>query len=170
MRIAVRVVLLAAIAGAGIWFWGILFPSPDKIIHRQLVKLAARVSFARDEGNLERLADAERVADFFSSNVEVNIDLPGHEQHTFAGRDEITQAALGSRQTVNWLTLKFPDINVSVAPDQSSAGADVTADVSIPGDSDAYVQELKISFEKFDHHWLINKIETVRTISQPALK
>lgn len=170
MRIAVRVVLLAAIAGLGIWLWGVLFPSPDKIIHRQLAKLAARVSFARDEGNLERLADAERVADFFSSNVEVNIDLPGHEQHSFAGRDEITQAALGSRQAVNWLSLKFPDINVSVAPDQASAGAEVTANVSIPGEADVFAEELKISFEKSDRHWLINKVETVRTISRPALK
>jgi hypothetical protein len=170
MRIAARVVSLAAIAGLGIWLWGFLFPSPDKIIRRQLTQLAARVSFTRDEGNLERLADAERVADFFSSNVEVNVDLPGHEQHALAGRDEITQAALGSRQAVNWLALKFPDINVSVAADQASAGADVTADVSVPGETDVFVEELKISFEKSDRHWLINKIETVRAISQPVLK
>ena len=170
MRIAYRVVFLAAMVWLGVLLWGTLFPSTEKIIHRDLSQLAARVSFAKDEGNLERLADAERVADFFSSNVEVDIDLPGHEQHSLAGRDEITQAALGSRRAVNWLSLKFPDINISVAPDRASARAEVTADVSIPGESDVFAEELKISFEKSDHQWLINKIETVRPVAQPALK
>ena len=170
MKLIFRLVLLAAAVGLGIWLWTVLFPSPEKMIRRQLTELAAKVSFSNSEGNLARLARAENVADFFATNVEVNIDVPGHEQNTFAGRDEITQTVLGSRQALSTLTVKFPDINVTVAPDKDSAVAEVTVEVTSSNDPDEFVQELKISFEKSGRQWLVNQIETVRTLSRPAVK
>ncbi len=168
MKYVIRLVLLAGLIASGIWLWGMLFPRPEKVIRHQLAKLAADVSFSQSEGNLSRLARVENVADFFSSNVEVNIDMPGREQHSFAGRDEITQAALGTRQAVASLRVKFPDIDVSLAPDKQSAMADSTVEVSISSDPDPLVQELKISFQKTEGNWLIDKIETVRTLSNPS--
>ena len=48
-----------------------------------------------------------------------------------------------------WLSLKFPDMNIAtVAADQESANAEVTADVSVPSEADLFVEELKISFKK----------------------
>jgi hypothetical protein len=173
MKVVIRVVQIAVLVAVGIWLWTDLFPSPEKVIRKQLTKLAADVSFSKNDGNLTKLAgfaEAANVADFFSTNVEVNMDLPGHEQHTFAGRDEITQAALGARQEVGSVSVKFPDINVTVAPDKQSAVADVTVEAIVSGETDPIVQELKISFGKLERQWLINKVETVRTISQPALK
>ncbi len=32
MKILVRLVLLAALAGLGFWLWTVLFPSPEKIL------------------------------------------------------------------------------------------------------------------------------------------
>lgn len=170
MKLTIRLVLLAAATALGIWLWTVFFPSPEAVVRQRLTKLAADISFSRNESQLARLAGAESVPDFFSSNVEVNIDVPGAEQHTFAGRDEIAQAAFGSRQEVGSLTVKFPDINVTVAPDKQSAVADVTVEVNVPRESDLVVQELKISFSKSEGQWLITKVETVRTVSDPALK
>ena len=108
---------------------------------------------------------AQSVAGFFSTNIEVNIDVPGRVQHDFMGRDEITQAALASRSAVSGLKVKFPDISVMVAPDKQSATADVTLDATVSGESDAIVQELKFTFQKIDGQWLITRIETIRTLS-----
>jgi hypothetical protein len=173
MKNVVRVVQLALLATALFWLWTIFFPSPQKVIRKQLTRLATDVSFSKSDGSLTKLAglaEASDLSGFFSTNVEVNVDTPGHEQHAFAGRDEITQAALLARQETSTLSVKFPDIAVTVAPDKQSATADVTVEVNAAGISDDFVQELKISFEKSNRQWLIQKVETVRTISQPALK
>jgi hypothetical protein len=63
--------------------------------------------------------------------------------------------------------VKFPDINVTVAPDKNSATADVTVEGTVSGEHDAILQEMKFTFEKTDGHWLINRVETVRVLSPP---
>ena len=173
MKNVIRLVQLAVLAAVGVWLWTIFFPGPEKVIRKDLTKLAATVSFSKNDGNLTKLASlagTANLADFFSTNVDVNVDIPGHEQHAFAGRDEITQAALLARQETSSLSVKFPDINVTVAPGGQSAIADVTVEVTAAGETDTFIQELKVSFEKSGRHWLINKVETIRAISQPPLK
>lgn len=165
MKIVLRVILLVVLIALGVWLWMVLFPSPDKIVRRQLAKLAGDVSFSQTENNLVKIADAQVVADFFSSNVEVNIDVPGHEEQSMDGRDQITQAALLSRQEATDLDVKFPDINVTVAADKLSAVADVTVQATVSGQANAIVEEVKFTFEKIGGKWLISKVETVKTLS-----
>lgn len=166
MKTVSRIVLLIVVAAVGVWLWMTFFPNPEKIVRRQLVKLAGDVSFSKDENNLVKIADAQSVADFFASNVVVNIDVPGHEVPSLAGRAEITQAALLSRQQVTDLQVKFPDVNVTVAADKLSATADVTVQATVSGQANAIVQEVKFTFEKIDGQWLITKVETVRALSR----
>ncbi|MGH7975784.1 MAG: hypothetical protein ACREC8_03885, partial [Limisphaerales bacterium] len=154
MKIFFRAVLFVALAALGFWLWTILFPGPEKIIRGQLTKLARAVSFSKNENNLVKIARSQNVAGFFSTNVEVNINVPGREQQTFAGRDEITQAAMASRQAVGSLDIKFPDVDVTVAPDKNSATADVTVEATVSGQRDAIVQEMKFTFEKVAGKWL----------------
>jgi len=90
--------------------------------------------------------------------------VPGQEQATFASRAEITQAALGAREKIKSLSVKFPDADVTLAPDKLSAVADVTVDAAVSGERDAIVQELKISFQKTEDGWLITRLETVRPL------
>jgi hypothetical protein len=82
-----------------------------------------------------------------------------------AGREEVRTAAIASRTAATDLNVKFPDVIVTVAPDKTSATADVTVDATVSGERDAIVQELKINFQKIDGHWLINRIETVQNVS-----
>lgn len=173
MKVIVRLIAIVLLAAVGVWLWTIFFPSPEKIIRKQLTKLAADVSFSKNDGSLAKLAGfagASSVGDFFTTNVEVSVQIPGEEQHSLAGRDEITQTAMLARQRVASLAVKFTDINVTVAPDKQSAMADVTVEVKVAGETDDFVQEAKVSFEKLDRQWLIDRVETVRTIAQPALK
>ena len=165
MKLVKRIIAVVVLAGLAFWLWTVFFPSPEKVVRKQLVKLMQDVSFSPDENNLIKMARAQGVADFFSSNVVVNINVPNHEQQTLASRAEITQAVLVSRQQLTGLTVRLPDINVTVAPDQTSATADVTLEADVSGEHDAVVQEVKFTFEHVDGHWLISKVETVRTIS-----
>ncbi len=77
------------------------------------------------------LANAQSLAGYFSTNVEINLEVPGRIQHTICGRNEITQAALAARSTVGSLKVKFLDVAVTVAPDRQSAIADFTVEAGI---------------------------------------
>jgi hypothetical protein len=63
------------------------------------------------------------------------------------------------------LTVKFPDINVTVDPDQQSAQADITVEAQAPGEQDMTVQEMRFTLRKLDGKWLITRVQTVRTLS-----
>ena len=164
MKIVFRIVLLAALAALGIWLWTVLFPRPEKVIRRRLTELARTVSTSANESDLARLAAARGVAGFFAANVELNVDLPELGQRTM-DRVEITQLALMGRSRAGGLQVKFPDINITVAPDKQSAMADLTVEANISGEHDSVVREMKFTLRKTDGQWLITRIETVRTLS-----
>jgi acyl CoA:acetate/3-ketoacid CoA transferase alpha subunit len=164
MKVIIRIVLLAALAALGIWLWTVLFPSPEKVVRRRLTELARTVSSSANESDLTRLAAARSVAGFFAATVELNVDLPELGQHNSMDREEITQLALMGRSRAGGLRVKFPDINITVAPDQQSVVADLTVEANVSGEHDPIVQEMKFTFRKNDGQWLITRIETVRTL------
>jgi uncharacterized protein YdgA (DUF945 family) len=165
MKIVFRVMLLAALAALGVWFWTILFPSPEKIIHQNLNAVAKHVSFAANESTLARLANAENLAGYFSTNVEVNLNTREGDRQDFVGRDQITQAALAARSALGSLSVKFLDVDVTVAPDKQSATANLTVDANISDQPNAVVQEVKITLQKISGQWLITRVATVRVLS-----
>ena len=160
-----RAIVLIVLAALGFWLWTVFFPRPEKIIRKQLARLANDASFSANENDIIKMADAQNIPDFFSTNVLINITIPGREQQTLAGRDEIRAAALASRAQATALDLKFPDIVITVAPDKNSAVADVTVNATVSGEHDAVVQELKFNYQKTSGEWLINKVETVQKVS-----
>ena len=159
-RLLLPAIVLALLA----WAWVALHPSPEKRIRKQLDGLARRASFGPNQGTLAKLASAEGLEDYFSTNVEINIDVPGHQEHKLMGRAEIPQAAMAARASVKSLSVAFPDITVIVNADQESAIADATLQVKVSGEPDVIVQEVKITLRKTDGQWLIVKVETVRTL------
>ena len=165
MKIIIRIVLLAALAALGIWLWTVLFPRPEKVIRRRLTELARTVSSSPNESDLTRLAAARSVAGFFAATVELNVDIPELGQHNSLDREELTQLALMARSRAGGVHVKFPDINITVAPDQQSAVADLTVEANITGEHDSVVREMKFTLRKTDGQWLITRVETVRTLT-----
>ena len=159
------IMVAAVLAGLGYWIWLTFFPSPEKAIRKQLQALAAAASFPVNEAPRAKLANAQKLGNFFTTDVEVTVETPGRAQQTFSGRDELVQAALGAHSSLNGLNVEFLDINVTVAPNKQTAVANLTARARIPGDRDFNVQELKFSLKKVGGDWLIYKVETVKTLS-----
>jgi hypothetical protein len=130
-----------------------------------LAGVAHAASFGTRQGNLVKLAEADRLAGYFSSNVDVEINVPGRQERRLVGRDEVQQAALAARALLRALSVSFPDVTVIVNADQESAVADLTLEAQSEGEMDRIVQEMKITLRKMDGQWLIVKVETVRTLS-----
>ena len=165
MKLAMRLVLLAAFIAAGVWLWTILFPGPEKIVRKRLAQVAAEASFKSGENPLFIAARSEALAGFFSTNAEINLNLPEHGPLNLTGRAEITQAAAAARGAAGSLKVEFPDLSVTVAPDKLSAVADVVVQVQAGGDKDFRVLEMKFTFQKIGGDWLITRVETIRTVS-----
>jgi len=159
-----RLLLLAVVVGLMAWAWVAMHPSPEKLIRKQLDGVARAASFGPNQGALAKLAGAESLEDFFSTNVEIKIDVPGHQEHRLMTRSEIPQVAMGVRASVRSLSVAFPDVTVTINADQESAIADATLQVKVADEPDMIVQEVKVTLRKSKGQWLIVKVETVRTL------
>jgi hypothetical protein len=166
MKVVFRIAMFAILAALGVWLWTVLFPSPEKVIRKRLVELARTASSSSGESDLARLAAARSVAGFFSTNVELAVELPELGQRNSVDREEITQAALMARsRTGGGVQVKFPDINITVAPDKQSAVVDLTVEANVSGEHNPFVQQMKFTLQKTDGRWLITRVETVHTLS-----
>jgi hypothetical protein len=159
-----RLMVASVLVALGFWGWRVFFPSPEKVIRKRLGELAKAASFSSNEGLLATALNASMLGGYFTPDVQVTVDVPG-TQHTISGRDELLQAAVGARSAVGSLKIEFPDIKVVVAPGQDTAVVNLTARGKIPGQRDSYLQELRLRMVKIKREWLINQIETVRTLS-----
>ena len=164
MKTFFRLILALAVSALAVWLWLVLFPSPEKVIAGQVETLARAAAVQSGEGYLPRLAGAEKVGSFFSTNVQIDVDLPGRQQHATMSRDEIVQAVLAAH-SAGGLKVKFPDINITVGAGQATAQADVTVEARVPGEQDMLVQAMKFTLQKIDGKWLITRVQTVRTLS-----
>jgi len=159
----VRVVLLAILCAAGIWLWRVVFPSQEKLIRKQLDEVAQLASFVPNEAPLTRLENAGALAKHCAPDVEIAVDIPGRIQRTFTGREEIRDAALAARSFGPGFQVAFVDVTVTLGLDKQSAEAHLTARGNLQGEQ--VVQELKFFFKKIEGKWLIQKVETVKTLS-----
>ena len=159
-----RVILVCVLVALGYWGWQVFFPSPEKVICKRLGVLAKTASFSSNESLLTKGWNASVLGEFFTPDVQITVEVPG-TQHTISGRDDLLQEAVGARKAVGSLTVEFPDINVVVAPDKNSAVVNLTARGKVPGQRDFYMQELKMRMIKIKRDWLIDQVQTVRTLS-----
>jgi hypothetical protein len=159
-----RIILAGVLIALGFWGWRVFFPSPEELIRKRLGELAKAASFSSDEGLVAKAFNASLLGGFFTPDVQVTVNVPG-SQHTLNGRDELLQAAVGARSAVGSLSIQFPDIKVVVAPGQDTAVVNLTARGKVAGQRDSYLQELRLRMTKIKREWLINQIETVRTLS-----
>jgi hypothetical protein len=159
-----RLIVVGALVALGVWGWRVFFPSPESVIRKRLGELAKVASFSSNEGLIAKAYNASLLGEFFTPEVQITVEVPG-TQHTISGRDELLQAAAGARSAVGSLTVEFPDINVVVAPDKNSAVVNLTARGKVPGQRDSYMQELKMRMIKIKRDWLIEQVQTVKTLS-----
>ncbi|PYI84825.1 MAG: hypothetical protein DME26_12595 [Verrucomicrobia bacterium] len=161
-----RVLIVAAAVVLGFFAYQKLFPSEETKIHRLLNHVAETVSFEPKEGNLSKLAAANKLGSYFSPEVEIAVQVPGGRLEEVQGKDEVVRLAMAARVTLTSAKVEFLDVTVAVDPSKLSAIADLTAKATIPNEKDFFVQELKIGLNKTNEEWRISRVETVRVFRQ----
>ncbi len=166
MKFIRRSVAVLALLALSFWLWTILFPSPEKIIRRQLAGVAAAASFADNEGLVKQAARISELIGYFSVDAQITFDAPAHGQFILSGRSEIQELAVAARKAVRSLAVEFLDVDVTLAADKQSATVDLTATAKVPSERNHYVQEMKFVLMKINGKWLIVRAETVKTLSR----
>jgi hypothetical protein len=159
-----RILLLAALGGAGVWGWRMLHPSAEQVIRKRFAVLAQTASFSAQQSPLARLAKAAKLADFCTPDVQITVETSGRSRQTFNGRDELLAAAGGAQSMVGSLTVEFVDVTVKVAQDKRSATVNLTVKGKVSGERDSLVQELEVLLNNVNGDWLISRAETVKTL------
>jgi hypothetical protein len=165
MKRATQIVLAIAVIGLAIWGWIALHPTPEKVIRSRLNDLAKTLSFKSGSGALAKAYNAEKASEFFTPDVEIEVNLAGLEPVSLHGRDEVMQIAMAARSHLTSLKVEFPDMNVTLDPGEQSAKVNLTGKAIMPGQKDISAQEFNFNLKKVDGKWLIYHIETVRTLS-----
>ncbi|HTI97783.1 MAG TPA: nuclear transport factor 2 family protein [Dongiaceae bacterium] len=165
MRIAVRLIFLAAVLAAAFWFWQVLFPSPEKIIRKQMTALATAATFSSSDSIIARGLKARRIGDFFTPDAQIALSGPDSGDRTVSGREDIADKTAMAFSSLQALRVEFVDVSVTVASDRQSATVTCTGQVHANDQKDLGVQELQLQFQKVDGHWLIARIESVKTLT-----
>jgi hypothetical protein len=159
-----RLVLVAVLAAGAYWAWRFLFPNQEQLIRNELDSLAKAASITPGESPLARLAKAQGLTTYFTTNAQVVVDIPGRIERTLNGREELLEAAGGARASLHSLNVKLLDVQVLLGPDKQSADASMTLEATVPGESVPEVQQVKASLTKVGGEWLIQHAETVRVL------
>ncbi len=159
-----RLAAIACLVMAGVWAWRTLFPSPEQVIRKRLAHLAETASTTGKEGTLAKASRVQSLANFFTPDVEISIDVPGQYNHEISGREELVGLAMASRSMGQPIRVELVDINVTVEPGETSAEAHLAGTAVIPGERTVQIQELRAHLRKIDGQWLIDRAETVRTL------
>lgn len=159
------VVLGMAVIAAAIWLWMVLFPSPERAIRSRLNALAKAISFDSKGGLLTQAYNAQKVGEFFTADVDVEVDVSGYGPMSFHGRDEVLQAAAAARSQLSSLKVEIPDMNITLDPDKQGAKVNLTGKATVPGERDVTAQEFNFFLKKVNGKWMIYKVETVKTLA-----
>lgn len=165
MRRVVPIVFALAVIGLGFWLWTVLFPSPEKVIRTRLNALAKALSFDSRGGVLAQAYSAQKVGDFFTSDVDVELNIGGYDPMSLHGRDEVAQTAAAVRSRLNSLKVEFLDMNITFTPDRQGAKVNLTGKADVPSERDISAQEFNFMLKKVDGKWLIYRIESVKTLA-----
>jgi hypothetical protein len=164
MKLVVRLILAGVLGAVVFWSWGLFFPAPQKVIGKNLARLARLATFSRTDGNIKRLADTERLGSLLAGTVHVVLDAPGFRGESLDSREELLQAVLAARSQVKDLETKFTDIGIHVSPDRKSAEAFLTVMAKVGGEPDPIIEALKFTFQNTNDDWLITGVETEKAL------
>jgi uncharacterized protein (TIGR02246 family) len=158
-------VLFAGVAG---WLaWKTLFPSEEQRIHARLGEIVDTVNAPSADG-LGKLADAARLASFFTEDVTIE---PGAPYPTLRGRDAIVAAAAAAGRAASGFELSFVDVQVGVGDGSDTATAHLTLTLTWTnvqtGAPTMDAREIELALRKEEGDWRVAGATPVETLQRP---
>ena len=142
-----------------------MHPPPEKVIRRQMEKLAVNLS-SRAEGNIARAAAVNRTLALFTSDIFINGEGMSRVGESISGKTELQQALFAaSRQLQGDVT--FEEIHVTVGPEETNAVVTFSAVAKLADQPQPYSQDIKAQFQNIDGNWLIARVDPINVTTAP---
>ena len=155
-----RFLLWGVCLGLLAWLGLKLIPSDERLIHKRLTALAEQVSIQPKESSLARLAKANRVVEFFTP--EVTVEVEGLDV-TVNDRNDLREALIAARGNLREAEVQFVDVHVRFPEEKRSAVAYATAVAHLDNETNAFARSLKMNLRKVERNWLISRVESIAT-------
>ena len=153
--------ILLIIAGAAAWL-----TRDQRQINGNLNRLQKLVSKSGEEKPVGGLIRAREIAGYFASPTDVALGAPWP---AFEDRRELAGAVHHARSMVQEIKVIIRNKTLDIAPDRESATMVFAAEalVTVGGQTDRDIRELRLIWIKQQEKWVISKVELKETIRRP---
>lgn len=160
--------LLALLAVFAAWLvWKTMFPSEEERVRARLDQIVDTVNAQSTDG-LGKLADAARLASFFTEDVTID---PGQPYPPMRGRDAVVAAAATAGRSAGGFELSFVDVQVSVGAD-ATATAHLTVTLTWTnaqtGAPTMDAREVEVALRKEEGEWRVAGATPIETLRRPS--
>lgn len=157
-------IILGLLGGAAFWGYKRFFPDDEIMVRRRLNELAQAASFGASEKPLSSLAGASGLAGFFTPDVLIKVHGIGGEEGGFRGRERVQELALAARRETQFLSVQFLTPEVIVDRPAGTAIVQTTVRAQTGGQSEPFLQLLKLDWQKTEGKWLVSRVATVEAL------
>jgi ketosteroid isomerase-like protein len=157
------VVVFLAVGG---WLaWTIFFPSEEQLIRSRLDEIVDTVNAPSTDG-VGKLADAARLASFFTEDVTIDAGGP---YPPMRGREAVVGAAAAAGRAAAGFELAFVDIQVAVG-ETNTAAAHLTATLTWTnaqtGERTVDAREVELALRKEAGEWRVAAATPVQVLTR----
>lgn len=155
VKITAVVALIAGLAVV-LFVWG--RDDDETAIHRQLDRLAERLTKAGGESHIEGIGQARQAAGFFIDRPEIQI-FPGRAE--IYSREQLATMIMGLRSRAQALEVNFSSRRVTLAGDgrQAVVEFNARAQAVFPGDRETHRGRYRSEWRKEGGDWLIARVQ-----------
>lgn len=144
-----------------VWVGLKFLPNDQKRIRQLMDRLAEAASIKPDDSNFARLAYADRLAAFFTTNAVLHLEGLGTDFPVIASRSDLLEAAMAARSQLRQAEFKVADLNVTFPAEKGTARAYVVVIGRINSRTNDFGQAFRMTLRKTRGRWLILELNTV---------
>ncbi len=129
-----------------------------------MLRLAEAASVRPHDSSFARLAYADRLAGFFTTNAILHLEGLNAEFPSVTSPMELREAATAARAQLRQAEFKLADLTVSVAGDHRAATAYVVISGRINSRTNDFGQAFNMSLRKIHGRWLISDVNAIQHV------
>lgn len=149
---------MAALAAWIVWR---LLPSDDKAIRKSMLRLVQAASVKPNESGFTRLAYADRLAAFFTTNATLHLEGLSADVPLIATRTDLLQAATAARVYLRQAQFELADLNIKFPAERQVANVYMVVTGQINGETNRFGQPFRVVLRKTNGRWLIEEMTTL---------
>jgi hypothetical protein len=160
-----RVIVLIVVVAAAWFGWRYLFPSDEAQIRSALERIAEAVGSDGEQGEVARIARAASMRNELDPKIVVEAGPPFSGM---SGRDTVVAAVARLNGSVPDLEVDLSDVQITVAPDRTTARGSLTVDAHFRDERGERVRdarELDLIFRRLDGDWVVTQVTLVRALT-----